>query len=141
MTNKTPLMPDLGLLLIRLMLGAVFLFHGAQKLFGAFDGPGISAFAGALESLGIPLPMAAAVCAALAEFVGGLALVTGLFMRPIIVTTAFTMFVAAFKVHGAAFSAENNGMEYPLTLGVVTVALFLTGSGKFALVPPKKKEF
>lgn len=141
MTNKTPLMPDLGLLLIRLMLGAVFLFHGAQKLFGVFDGPGLSGFSGALESMGFPLPMVGAVCAALAEFVGGLALVTGLFMRPIIVTTAFTMFVAAFKVHGGAFSAANNGMEYALTLAVVTTGLFLTGSGKYALTPPKKKEY
>ena len=138
MSNKTPLNPDLGLLLIRLMLGTVFLFHGAQKLFGAFDGPGLSGFSGWLESMGIPLPMVAAVLAALAEFLGGIALVTGLFMRPVILTTAATMAVAVLKVHSESFAAPE-GMEYPLTLLAVLVGLFFTGSGSLAMSTPKRK--
>ena len=139
MKNSTALAPDLGLLMIRVMLGVVFLYHGAQKLFGAFDGSGLEGFAGFLgpEGLDVPMPMVAAVCAALAEFVGGIALITGIFMRPIILTTVFTMLVAAFKAHGDAFSLQNGGMEYALTLAVVTAGVFFTGAGKLALPTPK----
>ena len=139
MSNKTPLNPDLGLLLIRLMLGAVFLFHGAQKLFGAFEGPGLEGFSGYLESMDVPMPMVSAILAAVAEFVGGIALVTGIYMRPVILATAATMAVAAFKAHGGAFDINKGGMEYPLTLLVVLAGLFFTGSGRLALAPPKRK--
>ena len=139
MSNKTPLNPDLGLLLIRLMVGTVFLFHGAQKLFGAFEGPGLKGFSGYLESMEIPMPMVSAILAALAEFVGGIALVTGIYMRPIILTTAATMAVAALKEHGGAFDINKGGMEYPLTLLVVLVGLFFTGSGRLAMAAPKRK--
>jgi len=138
--NATPLSYDLGLLLIRLMLGAVFLFHGAQKLFGMFggtdgEGAGLSGFALYMESLSLPMPMpmAAATCAALAEFGGGLALVTGMFMRPVVITTVFTMLVAAFVAHDWSF----DDMQVPLTLAIVTAGLFFTGTGRIALPTPK----
>lgn len=131
--NSTPLSYDLGLLLIRLMLGAVFLFHGAQKLFGMFDGQGLEGFAGYMETMSLPMPKVAATCAALAEFGGGVALVTGMFMRPIIITTVFTMLVAAFVAHDGVFAE----MEYPLTLAIVTAGLFFTGTGRIALPTPK----
>ncbi len=53
--------PDLGLLLVRLMVGVVGMFHGSQKLFGLFGGRGVQGFADSLETLGIPLPLASAV--------------------------------------------------------------------------------
>ena len=49
-------------------------------------------------------------------------LVVGLLTRLVAIPVAFNMFVAAFKVHGAAFSLEQGGMEYALTLGVVAAA-------------------
>ena len=121
---------DVGLLLIRLMLGVVFMFHGSQKLFGWFDGPGIEGFAGALESMDMPMPEAGAWAAAVAEFGGGVVLVLGLFMRILILPTIFTMLVAVFGVHASAFSSQKGGMEYPLTLAVVMLGLVLTGAGK-----------
>ena len=57
---------DTALLLIRLMLGVVFVFHGSQKLFGFFEGPGIEGFAGYLSSLDVPLPLLNAWLASLA---------------------------------------------------------------------------
>src|SRR3989337_594122 len=102
---------DLGLLLIRTMVGVVFVFHGAQKLFGAFGGPGLEGFTGFLTQLEGPMPAGSAGLAPVAEFAGGLALIAGLGTRIAAVPLLVTMLVAAFKVHGAAFSAQAGGME------------------------------
>jgi putative oxidoreductase len=115
---------DVGLLLIRLMLGVVFIYHGAPKLFGGLDG-----FAGYLGGLGVPLPTVAALLAALAEFLGGLLLIAGLYFRLALWPTVITMLVAAFMVHGHAFNVQDQGMEYPLTLAVMVAGLALTGPG------------
>lgn len=132
-SDSQPLNLDAGLLAIRLMLATVFIFHGAQKLFGAFGGPGIDGFAGYLGSLGIPLPYLNAWAAALTELLGGLALAGGLFFRLSLVPMIGTMAVASFVAHGEAFSAQAGGMEYSLTLGVVLAGLFLTGAGRYRL--------
>lgn len=119
---------DLGLLLLRLMLGVVFVYHGQAKLFGGIEG-----FAGFLTNLGVPFPELSAWLAALAEFVGGLSLATGVGLRLMSIPLAFTMFVAAFGAHWGAFDARNDGMEFPLTLAVAVVALGLTGAGRYRL--------
>lgn len=124
---------DYGLLVIRTMVGVVFVFHGAQKLFGAFGGPGLDGFTGFLTQLNVPMPGVSAVLAAVAEFAGGLALIAGLGTRVAALPVVITMLVAAFKVHGSAFSAQAGGMEYALTLGVVTAGLALTGAGRWSL--------
>ncbi len=124
---------DLGLLLIRTMVGVVFVFHGSQKLFGAFGGPGLEGFTGFLTQLEVPLPGVSAVLAAVAEFAGGLALIAGLGTRVAALPLVVTMLVAAFKVHGTAFSAQAGGMEYALTLGVVTAGVAFTGGGQWSL--------
>lgn len=126
-------MMDAGLLGMRLMLGVVFMYHGAQKLFGAFGGHGIEGFTGFLESLGMPLPTLNAYMAGGTEFFGGLLLLVGLGTRLVSVPVAFTMLVAVFMVHGSAFGAQNNGMEYPLTLAVVTLGIGLIGPGRLSL--------
>ena len=46
-------MSDLGVLILRLVVGGLLAGHGAQKLFGSFGGPGLSGVAGWLESLGL----------------------------------------------------------------------------------------
>lgn len=125
--------PDLGLLLSRLMLGAVGVFHGAQKLFGAFGGGGLEGFSGFLRSLDVPLPSLSALLAALAEFLGGILIALGLFTRVSALAFGFTMLVAIVLVHPGAFSAANNGMEFPLTLLVLSLTLFLAGPGRFTV--------
>lgn len=122
-----------GLLAIRIMVGVVFVFHGSQKLFGAFGGPGLEGFAGFLTQLQVPFPMASAVLAAVAEFGGGLALIAGVGTRAVALPLVVTMLVAAFKVHGSAFSAQAGGMEYALTLAVISAGLGLTGAGAFSV--------
>lgn len=124
---------DVGLLLIRALPGVVFTYHGAQKVFGAFGGPGIEGFAGWLASMNVPMPTVNAWAAGLTEFVGGIALILGLGVRIVGLPLTVTMLVAAFMVHGKAFSAQNNGMEYPLTLAFIAAGLALTGAGRVSL--------
>lgn len=124
---------DWGLLIIRLMLGSVFIFHGAQKLFGLWDGPGLVGFAMYLESLLVPYPPAAAVMAGAAELLGGVALVTGIWMRWATLPLISTMGVAIVMVHARTMSMQQNGFEYPLTLAVVLCGLACTGPGRIWL--------
>lgn len=124
---------NLGLLLIRVMLGVIFVFHGSQKLFGVFGGPGLEGFAGFLTQLHVPVPMVSAVLAAVAEFGGGLALLLGAGTRLAVIPVVITMLVAAFKVHGSAFSVQAGGLEYPLALAVITAAIGLTGAGELSV--------
>lgn len=124
---------DVGLFLIRAMIAVVFLYHGSQKLFGLFGGHGISGTAGFMGKMGFPLPTASAVAAGSAEFFGGLALLTGVAARLLAIPLAFTMYVAAFAVHGDSFALQSSGMEYALTLAVVVTGLALTGPGRLTL--------
>jgi putative oxidoreductase len=124
-----------GLLLIRVMVGVVFIFHGSQKLFGAWGGPGLDGFAGFLETMGVPYPHTSAVLAGLAEFLGGISLVTGAFLRLLAIPLMFTMVVAILTAgSGKGFDAQKGGIEYPLTLLVVVAALAIMGSGEYALM-------
>ena len=128
---------DLGLLAMRLMAGTVFVFHGAQKLFGWFGGYGLDGTAGFMEQLGLPLPFLSALLAGLAEFVGGLALISGLGVRLSAAPLAFTMLVGAFVAHDG-FSIQSGGMEYALTLAVFAAGLGLTGPGSLVLRVPSR---
>lgn len=121
-------MTNLGLLLIRLMLGVVFIYHGQGKLFGGLEG-----FAGTLDQMGVPLPQVAALLAALSEFVGGLILIAGVFFRIALWPLVFTMLVASFAVHGGKFNVQDGGMEFALTLAVMVAGVALIGPGDWSL--------
>ena len=122
---------DTGLLLIRLTVGGLFVFHGTAKLNGGIDG-----FAGYLDSLGVPLPTLNAYLAAGTEVFAGLAVAAGLLTRLAAIPLAFTMAVAFFLAKGATLSAQGGGGEYPLALGLVAVGLILTGPGRFNVTAP-----
>ena len=124
---------DLGLLLIRTVLSAVFIYHGGQKLFGLFGGYGIEGTAGWMASIGIPFPTLSAVAAGATEFFGGIILLLGTGTRIAAVPMAFTMLVAIATVHSGAFDAQKGGMEFPLTLAVVLTALALIGPGRLTV--------
>jgi putative oxidoreductase len=132
---------DGALLLSRIMLGVVFIFHGSQKLFAAFGGHGIEGFAGFLGQLGVPFPELSAGLAASAEFFGGILLISGVGVRLAVIPMIMTMLVASFTVHGGAFDMQKGGMEYPLTLAVMLTSLGLSGPGRYTLAAAWKKIF
>lgn len=124
---------DVALLIIRLAIAAVFVYHGAQKVFGAFGGPGIEGFTAGLEAMNIPMPAVSAWLAALAEFAGGALIGIGLLTRLAAIPVIFVMGVAVFDAHWGAFSLEHNGIEYAMTLGLVLIALLLLGPGRISM--------
>src|SRR2546428_8633597 len=68
---------DLGVLALRLVLGAVFLGHGAQKAFGAFGGPGFAGATGFVGSLGFRPARVWAALAVGGELAAGFLLLLG----------------------------------------------------------------
>ena len=68
-------------LVIRIALGIIFMVHGAQKLFGVFEGGGIEGTAQFLQSMGVVPALFWAWIVALVEFFGGLFVLIGLFVR------------------------------------------------------------
>jgi putative oxidoreductase len=118
-----------GIAFTRAIIGIVFLLHGGQKLF-VF---GIHNVAGMMGQMGIPMPELAAVVVSLVEFVGGAALLFGLFTRAAALLLAIDMLVAVLKVHLKGGFFLPAGFEYALTLLVVNVALAISGSGALAI--------
>ena len=81
---------------LRIMLGVGFLYHGWPKVFSS---AGHQGFVGMLGSLGVPAPEITAWLVGFAEIVGGLALITGVFVAVASVVLIVDMLVAMFTVH------------------------------------------
>lgn len=127
-------MINVGLLLIRLVIGVLFIGHGAQKLFGWFGGYGIKGTGGWFESIGIKPGITMAVMAGLAELIGGILFALGLLTPLAGILIAGTMVMAIIKVHAVnGLWATQNGYEFNLTLLVVAIGVALIGPGQFAI--------
>ena len=115
---------------IRLGMGIIFLAHGAQKVLGSFGGPGLQKFVAFPPPFGFMRPgwlwMGAA---AFSELVGGLLILLGLFTRVGAFFIGCTMLTAVVGVHSQAFFAANRGLEYPLALLAMSLALLVSGGG------------
>ncbi|GAB2744356.1 DoxX family membrane protein [Salinifilum aidingensis] len=123
---------DLGLLVLRLGLGAVFAVHGAQKLFGAFGGPGRAGFADALRSMGFAEPETLSLVTGITEVAAGALLVLGLFTPLAAAGVLGVMASAVIANRGSGFFAPE-GVEFPAVLGVAALALMFTGPGRVAV--------
>jgi putative oxidoreductase len=117
---------DLALLIVRIIVGVIFAAHGAQKIFGAFGGPGLEDFVGMMGPIGYPV--------AVGEFFGGLGLIFGLLTRFSAASLIVIMLGAIVHVHGKnGFFLSNQGFEYNLALIGLLVPTLLVGPGRFAI--------
>src|SRR3954453_11989374 len=119
-----------GLLVLRLVVGALFIGHGTQKLFGWFGGYGVEGTGGFMESLGYQPGKRFAVMGGIAEAGGGLLLLLGL-LTPLAAAAIIGMMInAIFAVHveNGAWNQEG-GYEYPLVLAVAAGAIALADGG------------
>jgi len=124
----------LAALVLRIPIGITFMAHGAQKLFAWFDGYGLEGTGQWMASIGLEPGYLMALMAGSAEFLGGIALLIGLLVRPAGLVLAITMLVAIFSVHFVnGLFMSNDGYEFGLALLAASVSLMFSGAGKLSL--------
>ena len=128
-------MRNVTLLGSRLVVGGYFAAHGAQKLFGSFDGPGLDRAAAGFEHLGLKPGKEMALLAGGTELVGGLLVATGVAdpLGPLAIMGTMAVASTTHRARGP-FTAKG-GFELPLTNLAAAGALAVAGSGRFRLGP------
>src|SRR5438445_13051607 len=123
---------DIALLVVRVIVGTIFVAHGAQKLFGAFGGPGLSAVVQMMGPLGYLVTVG--------EFFGGLGLVFGFLSRFSAASIIIIMLGAVATVHGKfgffmnwAGNQAGEGFEYQLLAIAAMLPIVIAGPGRFAV--------
>ena len=117
---------ELSLLVVRVVSGVVFAAHGAQKMFGAFGGPGLEKFVEGMGPIGYPV--------AIGEFFGGIGLIVGLLCRFSAASLIVIMIGAIHHVHGKnGFFLSDGGFEYNLALIGLLAPTFLAGPGRLTI--------
>lgn len=119
---------DLGLLIIRVALGATMLAHGIQKF-----GRGIPGVQGGFEAMGLPMPQLLGVVVPLIETVGGLMLIAGFGTWIAALGNACVALGAMFTVHlESGYYAQDGGFEFVLLLALIAIGVALTGPGRYS---------
>ena len=126
-------------LIARLSLGLVMFPHGAQKMLGWFGGYGFSGTMGFFTGT-MHIPAVFALLAILAEFLGSLGLIAGLFSRIAALGIAVNMVVAILMVHSANGFFMNwygkqpgEGFEYHLLAIGLALIVMIHGGGALSL--------
>jgi putative oxidoreductase len=123
---------DWALLVARVVVGVVFVAHGAQKLLGAFGGPGLSAIVQMMGPLGYLVTIG--------EFFGGLGLIFGFLSRFSAASIILIMLGAIGMVHSQFGFFMNwtgkqagEGFEYHLLVIGTLLPILIAGPGRFAI--------
>jgi putative oxidoreductase len=130
---------DPVLTIVRVVLGVVMFAHGAQKMLGWFGGYGFRGTMGFFREQ-LKIPSVFAFLAIMAEFLGSICLLLGLFTRVAALGIAIVMLAAIFMVHLRVGFFSNwfgnqkgEGFEYHLLAIALCVVLFARGAGAFSL--------
>jgi len=127
--------------IIRVVTGLFLMPHGAQKLFGLWGG-NIQGTAGFFTKIGLEPALSLAYLAGAMEFFGGFLLLIGLWTRIWAAGLVIFMAVAVTQVHLAnGFFWTKGGYEYPLMWGLLALAIFLKGGGRYSVDEKIGKEF
>ena len=128
-------------LLMRSIVGGLYVGHGTQKLFGWFDGYGLSATADGFNQMGIRPGKPNAIAAGVGEAGGGALLAVG-YLTPLAgASIAATMMTAIHRVHLKNGPwATKGGYEYNLVLIAAVLALVETGPGPLSVDAVTGKE-
>ncbi len=137
MTVDTPVAPppfiartaDIGLLLVRVITGVIFIVHGAQKIFVT----GLPAVVSYFGAVGVPLPQLLGPGVAMLELLGGTLLVVGLFARQAGLLLMGAMMIATVLVHLEAGFLLPKGYEFTLLLVGAASATAFAGPGRYSL--------
>ncbi len=116
---------NVGILILRVFIGAAVMTHGGQKVFG-----GMEKFTGFVTSLGVPAPHVMAWLAAGSESLGALLLAIGLLTRPAAFMIICTMGVAIFGALGSQPFAKQ---ELAWLYLVPTLLFLLKGAGRWSI--------
>ncbi|MFN0197663.1 MAG: DoxX family protein [Planctomycetaceae bacterium] len=117
---------DFSLLAMRIIVGVIFAAHGAQKLFGAFGGPGLTEIVKMMGPIGYLV--------AVGECLGGAGIVVGFLTRFSAASNIVIMFGAIALAHGKnGFFLQNGGFEYNLALIGLLLPIMLIGPGKYSI--------
>jgi putative oxidoreductase len=125
---------DLAPFIVRLAQGSLMAGHGAQKLFGAFGGPGLEGTSQFMEMLGLKPGRPWATLAAISEFGGGVLTALGLLnpLGPLGVIGSMSM--ATTKAHwGKPIWVTEGGAELPVLNLAVSMALMLREPDRYSL--------
>ncbi|MGW1028186.1 DoxX family protein [Streptomyces sp. NPDC002577] len=137
--TSQPLSPsaaDAGILLLRLAVGLLLAGHGAQKLFGIFGGPGLTATGKGFADLGYKPGDFFAGLAGASEFLGGLGLAVGLLTPLAAAAVVGVMINAMATTAPKGLWAHAGGLEYPLVITAAAIAIAAVGPGMLSLDRP-----
>lgn len=125
---------SIGLLLLRVIVGGLFVGHGTQKLFGWFGGHGLDGTGAWMESLGFRRGRVWAAVGGLAESLGGLLLALG-FLTPLAAAAIVgVMTTATMAVHlRNGVWNTNGGYELPLVYAAAATAIAFMGPGAYSV--------
>jgi putative oxidoreductase len=124
---------DTGLLIVRLVFGALLIGHGTQKLFGWFGGHGLDGTGGFFHSLGFRPGRVMAAIAGVSEAGGGVLLALGLLTPLAGAVIVGTLLVAASVHIEKGLWGANGGYESALLYGVLAAAIAVAGPGAASL--------
>jgi putative oxidoreductase len=126
-----PAQVNAALLILRIASALAFLYHGSAILFGAFGGPGPQGFSAFMH-----MPAVVGYLVGLAQFAGGLAILSGALIRLGAACIIVVMLGAICLVHlPHGFDVTKGGIEYAFTQLLISIALLITGAGAYSLAP------
>src|SRR5665811_778576 len=124
---------DLGRLLLRLVIGGLFIGHGTQKLFGWFGGPGLEASSQGFESMGLAPGRRNALAAGITETAAGTTLALGLATPLAAAGLTSVMLTAIRTLHWKNGPwSTNGGYEYNAVLIAALLLLVEGGPGQWS---------